>query len=114
MLMVMKHAKRQDIIPHIFKINSVFEQIGKENFLYLEVVFSYILNQADTSEAHKVVYIFKQPVKEENRDKIMTIAERLIREGVQQGVSLAKITDFTELTIDQVKTITSQSSDMFH
>lgn len=83
--MVMKYAQNNDILPYLLDIKAMLAEIGGMNYLYIEAIFKYIINQADTDEIYKVLDIFKEVVPEKDKTKLMTIAERLKQEGIQLG-----------------------------
>ena len=94
MLMVMKYAQNSDILPHLLDMKAMLAEIGGVNYLYIEAIFKYIINQAETDEIYKVLDIFKEVVPERDKTKLMTIAERLKQEGIQlgkqEGIQLGK------------------------
>jgi predicted transposase/invertase (TIGR01784 family) len=83
--MVMKYAQNSDILPHLLDMKAMLAEIGGVNYLYIEAIFKYIINQAETDEIYKVLDIFKEVVPERDKTKLMTIAERLKQEGIQLG-----------------------------
>ena len=90
LMMVTKYAKSKDILSHLIDMRTMLTEIGGINYLYIEAIFKYIVDQADTDEIYKVIDIFKEVVSEEERGKIMTIAERLIEKGKFEGIQLGK------------------------
>lgn len=90
MMMVMKYAKSKDIVSRLLDMKPMLVKIGGKNYIYIEMIFRYIIDQADTEEINEVVDIFKNLVSEEDREKIMTIADRLIEQGIQKGIQLGK------------------------
>jgi predicted transposase/invertase (TIGR01784 family) len=83
---VMKQVWSEEILPFIKAIKPLLEEIALENNDYIKSILIYIINKGESKEFDQVVEIFKQAVPEEKRSDIMTIADRLIEKGVQQGL----------------------------
>jgi len=62
------------------------QKLGKESFTLLEAALYYILENAESNQADSVVQIFVDAVSKEDRGKIMTIANSLRQEGLEQGM----------------------------
>ena len=88
MSFLMKHIKEDEIAPYLECIKIRLKEIAKVNYLYIEPFFRYTLSEAESKQKQNVIDLFKEIVNEEDQNKIMSIAEQLRQEGVQEGIQL--------------------------
>jgi predicted transposase/invertase (TIGR01784 family) len=77
---------KKDIRPYLNALLPAMKKLGKESFTLLEAALYYILENAESNQADSVVQIFVDAVSQEDRGKIMTIANSLRQEGLEQGI----------------------------
>jgi predicted transposase/invertase (TIGR01784 family) len=93
MTYIFQKIHEPDILPYIEKASILMVPISKKDFYYLTDVLKYILSKGETRSQNPedIVLLIKEILSEEEGVKIMTIAERLIQKGVEQGIERGKM-----------------------
>ena len=111
MLYLMSKIYKKDILPFLDILLPILYTLSKENFKLVEDMLYYVLENAESKEGKEVLHFFEKAVSEEKRGNIMTIAEKLRAEGMQQGMQnkaleIAKKMVSQKIDINTVSTIT--------
>ncbi|AIF81042.1 transposase [endosymbiont of Acanthamoeba sp. UWC8] len=83
---VMKRIFARDILPFLQSIRPLLREISEKDSNYIIDILWYTVEAGESERAEEIIEAFKEAVTEEGRRDIMTIADRLIEKGVQQGI----------------------------
>jgi predicted transposase/invertase (TIGR01784 family) len=86
MMYLMSKIYQKDILPFLDVLLPILQTISKENFNLVEDMLYYILENAESQKKEEVLSFFEKAVSEEKRGEIMTIANELRAEGLEQGI----------------------------
>lgn len=128
MELTLKHIFARDMLPYIKDIIELLKHLEKaEGKHFIETVLTYILDRGELSNKDTFIDLVKTRLAPDVGEKIMTIAEQLKAEGMQQGmqqglikgkeeeqieiaerllaekVELSIIAKVTKLSIDKIK-----------
>lgn len=82
---VMKKIYDMDILPALKAIGPILQTLNKENRIYIEEIFIYTVYKADTEKVEEVIEFLNETFQDKTEGE-MTIAERLIERGIEQGM----------------------------
>jgi recombination-promoting nuclease RpnB len=91
MQLTLKHIYARDMLPYINDIIELMQHFvwaNDQNFV--ETVLVYILNRGELNDKETFLNLVKTKLAPEAGEKIMTIAEQLKAEGIQQGIQQGK------------------------
>ena len=86
MLYFLQKIHEQDILPFIKSFANIIEQISLKDFQYIEDLLVYVLEKGESKTPEDVVKVLQDIVSQDNRGKIMNIAEHFKNIGLQQGM----------------------------
>jgi recombination-promoting nuclease RpnB len=91
MELTLKHIFSKDMLPYIKDIVQLLKHLEKaDGKHFIETVLIYILDRGELSNKDAFIDLIKTKLTPEVGEKIMTIAEQLKAEGMQQGIEKAK------------------------
>jgi len=116
MNLAMKHIYARDFADFIELLTDLMQKLdNKQDGYYIEGVFNYIFNSADSPDMDKIWQVACRKLSKERGEAIMTIAERLKAEGeAQKSIEVAKkllqkgnnpdfVAEVTGMPIEEVK-----------
>lgn len=87
MELTLKYIFARDMLPHLKEIMGLLKQLEKTNGKsYAEIVLTYILDRGELGNKDIFLDLVRSELTPELGDKMMTIAEQLKAEGMQQGM----------------------------
>lgn len=87
---VMRHRVDRDILTSLLPLRNLLKVVGKENPLYLVDIIWYLVEVSDTLKPKKVLQFFDDITADEQKEHVMTIAERLYQQGFDVGIEKGK------------------------
>lgn len=118
----LKHIFDRDILPWLMKIRSIIQALDrKDDRDYLALVLQYMIDRGETTDKKAFIEFVESNLSEEVGEKIMTIAEQFKEEGklegkfeaarkmLNEGLEITLISKFTDLPIEQIKTLKKPS-----
>jgi predicted transposase/invertase (TIGR01784 family) len=86
MFYLMKHIQDTDILPFLIDFKSHLKEIAGINYLYVEAIFMYIVNNTESNKSKNIVDLFSNIVPSDKRERVMTtIAEQWKLEGMEKA-----------------------------
>lgn len=82
---IMKHRKDTDIVKSLSAVPELLKS-ASQDMEYLKTLMWYTLQQTDSEQAAELIHLFTEVVDAQSKEDIMTIADRLRQEGVEQGI----------------------------
>jgi predicted transposase/invertase (TIGR01784 family) len=87
MELTLKHIFSRDMLPHLKEIISLLQHLEKADGKdFIETVLLYILDRGELGNKDTFIDLVKTKLAPEVGEKVMTIAEQLKAEGMQQGI----------------------------
>lgn len=84
--LTLKHIFSKNMQHHFPDIITLAKQVGPEGQSFVELVLTYILDRSTINDKEAFFSLIHTELSEEIGEKIMTIAEQLRYEGIQQGI----------------------------
>ncbi len=112
MLYLMSKIFKKDIMPFLDVMRPALYNLSKEGFQYVEDVLYYVLENAETERKESVLHFFEESVSEDERGNVMTIAEQLRAEGIEQGILQGRQEGMQEEKMLVVKNLLARGVDM--
>lgn len=131
--LTLKHIFSKNMQHHFPDIITLAKQVGPEGQTFVELILTYILDRSTINNKEAFFSLIHTELSEEIGEKIMTIAEQLRREGIQQGkkegmqqgkeegrqetvlqlrrsgLEIAEIAKLLNLPLDYIKSLTPES-----
>jgi predicted transposase/invertase (TIGR01784 family) len=82
----MRAIHNEDILPYLHEVQHVLRLLSKEALHFLEDMLRYVLDNGEGEKQELVIQLFAESVTEEDRGKIMSMADNLRMEGMQEGI----------------------------
>lgn len=89
MLHFLHKIHEKEILPYIKEFAGIIHMISEKDFTYIQDLLLYILEKGESKEMNQVLLTFQKAVTDNNKEKIMTIAEQLIEKGKAEAMKLA-------------------------
>jgi predicted transposase/invertase (TIGR01784 family) len=85
-LYLMREVHKKDICPPLQYLQPWIQYLSRDNLHFVEDTLRYVLYTAESKQKELVIDIFVNAVSENNRGKVMSIANELRKEGIEQGM----------------------------
>jgi predicted transposase/invertase (TIGR01784 family) len=84
-LYLMREIHRKDICPSLYPLQHLIRYFSRDDLHFVEDMLRYVLYTAESKQKKLVIDVFVGAVTENNKGKIMSIANELKQEGRQEG-----------------------------